>query len=395
MAQSRRVRIEADGGSRGNPGIAGSGTLVYDADTGTVLRRIAYVVSRSATNNVAEYQGLINGLEAARELGATEVAVNMDSKLVVEQMSGRWKVKHPDMKKLAAQAAELVRGFSSVTFSWVPRARNAAADELANIAMDAARSGHPRGPVELEESTPPASTSSESTASSASSDSPDSPAKDNNDPARWMTTEDPTSTFILLRHGQTSYSEQGRYSGQSDPELTELGRDQARAAAELIARPDTIDALISSPLRRARSPADAVSHATGLPVRTEQRLIELDFGTWDGLTPAEARAADPATHTTWVSGSSSTVAPPGGESLSALHRRVTGLRRDLMREYAGKTVVLVSHVNPIKSFIRQGLAGDAGCFHHLFLDLGSISRVQFAGPGGGLVRTVNLVPPLR
>lgn len=92
-----KVCIEADGGSRGNPGIAGAGTVVYDAGRNEVLRRISYVVG-IATNNVAEYQGLINGLSAAGELGATEVEVFLDSKLVVEQMSGRWKIKHPDMK---------------------------------------------------------------------------------------------------------------------------------------------------------------------------------------------------------------------------------------------------------------------------------------------------------
>ncbi|EOD68335.1 reverse transcriptase-like protein, partial [Amycolatopsis vancoresmycina] len=90
------------------------------------------------TNNVAEYRGLIAGLAAAAELGASTVDVRMDSKLVVEQMSGRWKIKHPDMQPLAEQAKELAAGFSRVRYEWIPRAQNSHADRLANEAMDAA-----------------------------------------------------------------------------------------------------------------------------------------------------------------------------------------------------------------------------------------------------------------
>jgi ribonuclease H / adenosylcobalamin/alpha-ribazole phosphatase len=129
-----KVIVEADGGSRGNPGPAGYGAVVKDLDGEVLVERCAGL--GHATNNVAEYRGLIAGLEAARELGADEVDVRMDSKLVVEQMSGRWKVKHPDMKPLAAEAASLVRRFGGVSFTWVPRASNADADALANQAMD-------------------------------------------------------------------------------------------------------------------------------------------------------------------------------------------------------------------------------------------------------------------
>ena len=130
-----KVTVYTDGGSRGNPGVAGSGSVVYD-ENGTTLAEIAYVVGQKSSNNVAEYHGLLRGLEAARDLGATEVDVFMDSKLVVEQMSGRWKIKHPDMKKLALDARDLAAGFSAVTYSWVPRAKNKKADELSNVAMD-------------------------------------------------------------------------------------------------------------------------------------------------------------------------------------------------------------------------------------------------------------------
>ncbi len=137
------VIVEADGGARGNPGPAGYGAVVLDPASDEVLASRADALG-VATNNVAEYSGLIAGLEAAAELGARTVLVRMDSKLVVEQMSGRWKIKHPGLRPLAARAAELVRGFDKVTLSWIPRAQNSRADALANQAMDAA-AGHPSG----------------------------------------------------------------------------------------------------------------------------------------------------------------------------------------------------------------------------------------------------------
>ena len=129
------VIIEADGGSRGNPGPAGYGAVVLDKDSDDVLaeRRGGLGI---ATNNVAEYTGLIAGLQAARDLGAHTVAVRMDSKLVVEQMSGRWKINNVPLRALAAQARDLVAEFHQVTFDWIPRARNTRADRLANEAMD-------------------------------------------------------------------------------------------------------------------------------------------------------------------------------------------------------------------------------------------------------------------
>jgi probable phosphoglycerate mutase len=131
-----RVVVEADGGARGNPGPAGYGAVVRDAATGAVLAERKAGLGRT-TNNVAEYQGLIAGLAAAKAVGASAVDVRMDSKLVVEQMSGRWQIKHPALQALAAHAAELVADFGTVTFEWIPRADNIDADRLANEAMDA------------------------------------------------------------------------------------------------------------------------------------------------------------------------------------------------------------------------------------------------------------------
>ncbi|WP_250291892.1 reverse transcriptase-like protein, partial [Frankia sp. CiP1_Cm_nod1] len=145
---ARRLVVEADGGSRGNPGPAGYGALVRDAGTGAVLAERAGAIGR-ATNNVAEYQGLIAGLRAAADLAPdADVEVRMDSKLVVEQMSGRWKIKHPAMRPLATQAAEVAREFPRVRYTWIPRERNSHADRLANEAMDAAAQGRTWEPPE-------------------------------------------------------------------------------------------------------------------------------------------------------------------------------------------------------------------------------------------------------
>ena len=146
---TRRLVVEADGGSRGNPGPAGYGAVVRDATTGKVLAEVSESIGR-ATNNVAEYSGLIAGLRAAAAAArGADVEVRMDSKLVVEQMSGRWQIKHPAMRPLAAKAREAARALGRVSYTWVPRSRNAHADRLANQAMDAARDAGPVGGTRL------------------------------------------------------------------------------------------------------------------------------------------------------------------------------------------------------------------------------------------------------
>lgn len=134
----RRFIVEADGGSRSNPGEAAYGAVVFDADTREVVAERGERIG-IASNNVAEYSGLIAGLEAVRELDPeAQVDVRMDSKLVVEQMSGRWKIKHPDMRALALRARDVLPP-QNVTYTWIPRAENGAADALVNDALDGRR----------------------------------------------------------------------------------------------------------------------------------------------------------------------------------------------------------------------------------------------------------------
>ena len=221
-----RVLVEADGGSRGNPGPAGYGAVVREAATGEVLLE-RYGALGVTTNNVAEYTGLIEGLKAAAELRATEVEVRMDSKLVVEQMSGRWQIKHPGLRPLAAEAAGLVSRFDKVTFDWIPRDRNRAADALANRAMDEA-AGKPVA-----------------TGTPAFDRSPSEPKA----PKNWAPPSLDTATrLILVRHGETAMTVQGRYSGRGDVPLSEQGEAQAMAAAGRVAGISRdVTAVVSSP----------------------------------------------------------------------------------------------------------------------------------------------------
>ena len=375
-----QVKMYCDGGSRGNPGVAGSGAVVYDA-SGETLGEIAYVVGKKSSNNVAEYHGLIQGLEASRSVGATRVDVFMDSKLVVEQMTGRWKIKHPDMQKLARQARDLASGFEKVTYTWVPRAKNKKADELSNVAMDAAARGDKPGIVK---GTGVWAGSSAPAASGASSGEADVDKRDA--AAHWAGHESPRTRFILLRHGQTQHSAERRFSGTSNPDLTDTGREQAKRAASALQGFGRIDAIVASPQARAQQTAEYAAEALGLSIATDDGLRELDFGDFEGLTRDEVIAKDAEAFETWQSSPNN--APPSGESLTAFHRRVTRARLKLQERYEGQTVLLVTHMTPVKSVVRQALGVNADLFKHLFLDLASISVVDFYGDCG-VVRCVN------
>jgi probable phosphoglycerate mutase len=348
-----KVIVEADGGSRGNPGPAGYGAVVRDKLSGeTLAERKGFV--GVATNNVAEYQGLIAGLRAAQELQAETVDVRMDSKLVVEQMAGRWKIKHPSMQPLAREAQALARTFRTVTYEWIPRERNRQADRLANEAMDQeARSEAAEGDKQ----------------------------------PHWSGAVGEPTRVILLRHGQTKLSVERRYSGRGDHPLTELGLEQAARAAQRLSKVDDIAAIISSPLQRAVQTAQKLGDATGLEVVTHQGLIETDFGTWEGLTFAEAAQQDPEVHRRWLGDTS--VRPPDGESFDEVNARVRKARTEIIARYGGKTLVLVSHVTPIKTLLRQALDVGPQFLFRMHLDLTGVSIAEFYPDGHASVKLVN------
>jgi broad specificity phosphatase PhoE len=200
--------------------------------------------------------------------------------------------------------------------------------------------------------------------------------------------------LLLLRHGQTELSIRHRYSGLGDPPLTALGHDQAIGAAARLAVPEAgglapggIAAVLTSPLRRARQTAAAVADVLGVPMEERSGFVETDFGGWEGLTFAEARERDPELHAAWL-GDEHT-APPGGESFATVGVRVAAERASIVAEYPGQTVVVVSHVTPIKLLLRQALAGGPEILYRLHLDLASLSVADFYRDGGASVRLFN------
>jgi probable phosphoglycerate mutase len=386
--------VEADGGSRGNPGPAGYGALVRDADTGVVLAERSESLG-VATNNVAEYNGLIAGLRAAAEIapGAAaeaEVEVRMDSRLVVEQMSGRWKIKHPDMKPLAARATEAARPFARVSYTWVPRERNKDADRLANEAMDRA-AGRPIRPASAERGPESAAESSAGRGAGSGTgnrlDPKPAPA------TGWRTGQGQATVTLLLRHGQTPLSTERRFAGIGDIPLTETGIRQAKLAAERLAARGDIDVIVTSPLQRARQTAAEVAAATGAPVVTDDDLRETDFGAWEGLTFAEAQERWPHEVTTWLGDPA--VAPPEGESFTAVGVRVGRARDRLLDQYTGQTVLVVSHVTPIKTLLTEALLAPPAALHRMFLDVGSLNEVHWYSDGPAVVRSLNDTGHLR
>ncbi|MCP9959182.1 bifunctional RNase H/acid phosphatase [Streptomyces sudanensis] len=462
----RELIVEADGGSRGNPGPAGYGAVVLDPVSGEALVETAEYIG-VATNNVAEYKGLLAGLRAARELAPdASVRVRMDSKLVVEQMSGRWKIKHPDMKPLAAEAAR-IHPPGRVTYEWIPREHNKHADRLANEAMDAGRQGRqwrpsasraaldagaarvvgdatagaararaalartaepagpeaagraPQpapapgattgpapgaaapapvvepapagGPVPAGEPTPSATAPAPSAADDGAAATPATP------PVGWAAPADlgTPATFVLLRHGETALTPEKRFSGSGggDPELSPAGRRQAEAAAAALAARGTVQEVVSSPLLRCRQTALTVAGRLGLDVRIDDGLRETDFGAWEGLTFAEVRERYPDELDAWLA--SPKAAPPGGESFAAVSRRVAAARDRLTERHAGRTVLLVTHVTPIKTLVRLALGAPPEALFRMELSAASLSAVAYYRDGNASVRLLNDTSHLR
>jgi ribonuclease H / adenosylcobalamin/alpha-ribazole phosphatase len=381
-----RFIVEADGGSRGNPGPAAYGAVVRDAETGQVLAERAEYIGIE-TNNVAEYRGLIAGLTAAREIDPdATVEARLDSKLVVEQLSGRWKIKHPSMRPLAVRARDILP-VERVTYTWVPRELNKHADRLANEALDAAARGE-----SWSESTSSAALSA-SSASSTSERLVDEAEVDpppGNSIIGWDTDLGAPTTTLLLRHGETEHTIGKLFSGSGgdDPPLAPTGRAQAAAAAAALPGRG-ISAIVSSPMRRARETADTVAAAVGLPVREIDELRECAFGEWEGRTFAEVRERWPQELAGWLG--STSVAPPGGESLDAVDQRVRRARDKLLARHPESTVLVVCHVNPIKVLVRETLGAPASALYRMELSPASLTRIEWYANGTASLRSFNEV----
>ncbi|WP_426561126.1 bifunctional RNase H/acid phosphatase [Angustibacter sp. McL0619] len=376
---TRRFVVEADGGSRGNPGPAAYGALVRDAETGEVLAERAEAIG-VASNNVAEYGGLVAGLEAAVALDPDcRIEVRMDSKLVVEQMSGRWKVKHEDMRRLFAQARQVVDP-ARVSYVWVPRERNKEADRLVNEAMDDAARGLPWRGSGLEGGAPVA----------VKTVPPVQPDAVGGPPIRTGPPDVGTAaTLVLLRHGVTAHTVDRRFSGSGGegPALTELGRDQAAAAAEVLVAVEPFDAVVASPMLRAQQTAEVVAARLGLDVRTEPAWTECEFGDWEGLTTAEVSERWPQEYRAWLD--STAVPPPGGESFDELDGRVLRVRDRTIARHPRGRVLVVTHAGPIKTLAREALGAAATVVWRMESSPASLSTTRWWSDGGSSLVSFN------
>ncbi|MGH3414043.1 MAG: bifunctional RNase H/acid phosphatase [Marmoricola sp.] len=358
----RAVVVESDGGSRGNPGPAAYGAVLKDADTGEVVAERGEAIG-VASNNVAEYRGLLAGLELAREHApGAALEVRMDSKLVVEQMSGNWRIKHPDLKPLALQANRLAP--PGTTFTWVPRAQNKHADRLVNEALDGLRDA--TGPV-------------------GASDRPresgprESGLRESAGLRGWAMPGSPPTTLVLVRHGVTDHTARKLFSGgvaSTNPSLNTEGHAQMRATGEWLApMAGVIDALVTSPVRRTRESAEILAGFLGRQIEIEDGIAEMEFGTWDGMSFAEVHERHPDDISAWLGDLD--YAPGGGESFRTVQKRVLAGRDRIVSAYAGRTVVVVSHVTPVKVLVADALAAPLDAVYRMELAPASVSVVSY------------------
>jgi probable phosphoglycerate mutase len=321
-----------------------------------------------------------------------------------------------------------------VSYSWIPRAQNARADRLANQAMDAARDGVAHdGGAEVggsqgrtgqgtgdQGSTGQGTGEQGSTgqgtggrggtgqgaaAQGARARAGGTPADGDSAPGggareqatrpgrAWGPARGRATTTLLLRHGQTPLSAERRFAGRGDIPLTETGRRQAAAAAARLAARGGIDVIVSSPLRRTRRTAEAVAEATGAPLVVDDDLVETDFGKWEGLSFAEAGAQDPDEMRAWMADPDA--APPDGESFATAGRRVLGALDRLLDAYPERTVLVVSHVTPIKTLLCRALLAPPAALFRIHLDVASLCEVDWFADGPAVVRSVNDTAHLR
>lgn len=374
--------IEADGGSRGNPGPAAYGAVVKDAATGAVLAELAEHIG-VATNNVAEYRGAQAGLAHARALDPDAVVeIRLDSKLIVEQMSGRWKIKHPDMRELALQVRDIFPP-GQVTYTWVPRSSNAHADSLVNEVLDQVEQGGGGTIVRTFEFGLLVPSSDDVIGEAEEAFTRGVIAREGRVPNRmvgWEEMGTPT-TAVLVRHGATQFSLEKRFSGRggADPGLAPIGEAQAQAAAQELASRFTFDLVVSSPLRRTRETAAILAQDLVADMVIMDDLAECSFGEWDGRTFADVQSNWPEELRLWLD--SVDYAPPGGESFTQVHERVVRARQELLYSFSSKSILVVSHVSPIKLLVALTIGAPVESVYRMELRPCSISTLTWYPDG--------------
>ncbi len=189
------------------------------------------------------------------------------------------------------------------------------------------------------------------------------------------------TTLVLVRHGATAHTAEKRFSGglaSSNPGLTDEGRAQVREVAEWLAPlAGSVEVVVTSPVRRTRESAEILAERLGLGVVDEPGFAEMEFGTWDGMTFSEVREQRPEELEAWLG--SLDVAPGGGETFREVEARVReGLRR-LLDRYPGRTVIVVSHVTPIKTLVAHAVDAPLTALFRMELSTASVSVVSFVG----------------
>ena len=352
------IVVYCDGASRGNPGPASYGVHIED-ETGSTIADFGEALGNQ-TNNYAEYQGVIAAL---RFLTTTEhrlVTIRLDSKLVVEQLSGRWKVKSPEIKELVFEASQLLGAFD-VKLEWIPRDKNTFADANANRALD-------EGDFHSEEA-----------------DLPLSAAQPRSIRAPRQKT-DPT-TLVVIRHGSTDSTSANLIAGGDgeDVGLNEKGAREATFAADAVAPLlkffdlPPVTSIIHSPMKRTTQTAEALFGTEGVVGISDERLREIAFGDWDGMSMNAMEIESSQELAKWRASTSQR--PPGGESILDLEDRVSALVSEAVLENQGRTVVLVTHMMPSRVIAKLAQRSADSTYWNINFAPGGISIYRFFGTG--------------
>ena len=354
---SRMIFLYADGASRGNPGPAAYGVHINDG-SGNSIAEIGEAIG-VATNNQAEYAAVIAGLRYLTQTSHRAVTIRMDSKLVVEQLSGRWKINNPQLRELADQAKALLSEFGA-KLEWIPREQNTKADANANAALDSGNfTSALNSQLELASVQP----------------------RSIRAPRQYL---EPT-TIVVVRHGHTVNTEKNLVSGGdgSDPVLSELGEKEANSAAaeipkliEFFSLPDPA-IVFHSPMVRTTQTAKAIAKSMNLELQEDSRLKEIGFGQWEMMDMAvlETDALDLVA--AWRG--SLTVSPPEGESINQMKDRVWESLGEIIESYRGSCAVISTHMMPTRAIAAAALKGTDSIFWNLNSSPGGISVYRFFG----------------
>jgi ribonuclease H / adenosylcobalamin/alpha-ribazole phosphatase len=202
----------------------------------------------------------------------------------------------------------------------------------------------------------------------------------------WRPAQGEPTVTVLLRHGQTPMSVQKRYAGRSDVPLTDVGVQQAAAAAKRLVSAG-LDGIVTSPLLRTVQTAREVAAVSGAAVVTDDGFRETDFGAWEGRTFAEVRERWPAELSAWLADPE--VAPPGGESFTDVSARVTAALHRVLAARQGQTVLIVSHVTPIKTLVTAALLAPPAALYRMHLDVAALSEIDWYADGPAVLRSFN------